>query len=169
MGDEMSELPTEFREYPERRILYVERRADAEGSFNEAAPGAIHALMEYVQTTDVAVRFETFMGITPDDMLGDRSNSRYWAAMEFDGEASDLLPNQDVHVGTLAPGRELVYVHRGAYADLPEAWMALERYRAANNIPFRGPAYEVYVDNPSATSEAELRTELRMPVHEVYG
>ncbi len=165
----MSDLQTEIREYPERSILYVERRADANGSFDEAAPAAIHALMAYVQSTGAPVRFETFMGITPDDMLGDRANARYWAAVEFEGDESDLTPSQDVHTGALAPGRELVYVHRGAYAGLPEAWMALEAYRAANNIPFRGPAYEAYVDDPSSTPEAELRTELRMPVHEVFG
>ena len=165
----MSDLPTEFREYPERSILYVERRADADGSFDEAAPAAIHALMEYVQMTGAPVRFETFMGITPDDMLGDRAHTRYWAAVEYEGGDGDLAPSQDVQVGMLAPGRELVYVHRGPYAGLPEAWMALEAYRAARGIPFRGPAYEAYVDDPSSTPEGELRTELRIPVHEVYG
>jgi len=165
----MSALQTEIREYPERKILYVERRADANGSFEEAAPAAIHALMEYAQSTGAPVRYETFMGITPDDMLGDRAHVRYWAAMEFEGDEAALTPSQDVHVGTLAPGKELVYVARGSYAGLPEAWMALEGYRAAHNIPFRGPAYEVYIDNPSTTPEAELCTELRIPVHEVYG
>lgn len=165
----MSDLQTEIREYPERRILYVERRADANGNFDVAAPEAIHALMEYVQTTGAPVRFETFMGITPDDMLGDRANARYWAAVEYEGDAADLTPSQDVHTGVLAPGKELVHVARGSYAGLPEAWMRLEAFRSAKGIPFRGPAYEAYVDDPSSTPEAELRTELRIPVHEVFG
>lgn len=165
----MSDLPVEVRTYPDRQILYVERRSDENGSFEEAAPGAIHALMQYVQETNAPVRFETFCGITPDDMRGDRAHTRYWAAVEIAGDPTQLTPSQDVQVGTLAGGKELVYVAQGSYDNLPQWWETFEAYRAARNIPFRGPSYEAYVDDPSTTPEAELRTELRIPIHEVFG
>lgn len=151
--------------YPQRRILYVERRADAHGSFEEAAPAAIHALLEYINANEIPVDWSTIMGITPDDMRGDRANTRYWAGIVLADDAT-LPPSSEVHEGVLAGGRELTYTARGGYAGLPDWWMGLESYRAERNLPFRGPAYEVYIDNPSETPEAELRTVLHIPLQD---
>lgn len=158
------ESQVEIVEVPQRRIVYVERRSDAQGSFEQAAPEAIHAIMDYINANNIPVDWSTFMGIVPDDMRTERANKRYWAALEI-GEDVVLPPAKDVETGVLAGGRELTYTARGAYDGLPEWWSDFEAYRARHNYPFRGPAYEVYVDEPGSTPEDEMRTILHLPLH----
>lgn len=159
------ESEIEVVDLPQRRILYAERRADAHGSFNEAAPAAMHAVMEYATQHNIPVDWSTIMGITPDDMTGDRANVRYWGAFVLPNGV-ELPPSGDIQTGVLAAGRELTYTYRGPYAGLIDAWMEFEAYRSRHDFPFRGPAYEVYIDDPWTTPESELRTILHIPLQD---
>ena len=65
----------------------------------------------------------------------------------------------------LSAGRYAVASHHGSYAGLPDAWQRLFAWpgRSAERLG-PGPSYEVYLNTPMDTPEAQLRTELYLPL-----
>lgn len=65
----------------------------------------------------------------------------------------------------LAAGRYAVTTHHGSYAALPEAWQRLFAWPGrSGERRGPGPSYEVYLNTPMNTPEAQLRTELYLPL-----
>jgi effector-binding domain-containing protein/uncharacterized protein YndB with AHSA1/START domain len=62
--------------------------------------------------------------------------------------ASEKPGNDMVMKGESYGGKAMKTTYMGPYSGTGEAHMALEEYMKANNIPFGGPAMEVYVTNP---------------------
>lgn len=67
----------------------------------------------------------------------------------------------------VAGGRFACFVHHGSYEGLPGAWMRIR----TELFPVSGhrrvadrPSYELYWNDPSQVPEAELRTEICIPV-----
>ena len=75
------------------------------------------------------------------------------------------LPD-DFHAGTIPGGRSYVVLHTGAYRHLGNAWAAgIMRARAGIFRRRRNrPPIEIYRNRPDRTPEAELVTEIRIPV-----
>lgn len=65
------------------------------------------------------------------------------------GLASDTLPEEAITT-----------THTGSYASLGATHHALWQYMENEGIPPGMPVWEVYVDDPGETAEADLRTEI---------
>lgn len=61
-------------------------------------------------------------------------------------------------------GRAIKVVHRGAYRDMPSTYAALDAYAAAYGFEAAGPSWDEYVSDPGNTPEAELITNIYMPI-----
>lgn len=64
------------------------------------------------------------------------------------GVAADVVP----------AGRALHFVHTGPYAKLRDTYGLAMQHLQANSLEMRAPTWEVYIDDPAETPEAELRT-----------
>lgn len=71
----------------------------------------------------------------------------------------------DVDVVELDGGRAITAEYQGAYEGLPDAWAALESWRAAAALVARGDFWEEYLTDPIPGGDARLnRTRLVLPV-----
>ncbi len=66
----------------------------------------------------------------------------------------------------VAAGDYLTALHVGPYEGLPDAWkrVTTEALPASGRSRRRGPGLEVYLNDPTHTAPADLRTEIRIPV-----
>lgn len=65
-----------------------------------------------------------------------------------------------VITGELPGGEVAATVHTGSYATLPNATIALRAWLVANGREPAGGPCEVYLDDPEAVPEGQLRTEV---------
>jgi AraC family transcriptional regulator len=72
----------------------------------------------------------------------------------------------DFEQARLAAGRYAVLHHRGPYEGLPAAWawLSAEGLPGAGLVMRDAPACEVYLNAPGTVAEAELRTDICVPV-----
>jgi AraC family transcriptional regulator len=84
---------------------------------------------------------------------------------ESSGES--VQPEGDVQFRTMAPGKFAVYSHVGPYSGLRDAWQVAHAQVQQAGLTFReqGECFELYVNDPSSTPEAELRTDIYLPVN----
>ena len=61
-------------------------------------------------------------------------------------------------------GRAIKVVHRGAYRDMPPTYDKLFAWAAAHGFKQDGPPWDEYVSDPGSTPEAELITNVYLPV-----
>jgi AraC family transcriptional regulator len=81
----------------------------------------------------------------------------------------DVEPAGNVGVQTVAGGRYAVTTHVGPYAGLADTYgLPCGQWLPAQNLEPAAdrPALEFYVDDPETTPEAELRTEIYVPVED---
>lgn len=57
-------------------------------------------------------------------------------------------------------GAALTFTHVGPYAHLSQSYEAMMAHVAKEGLTLGAPTWEVYVDDPGETPEAELRTEV---------
>lgn len=55
-------------------------------------------------------------------------------------------------------------IHQGPYNEVSSAYQALTAWIQVNGYEVRGPAEEVYLNDPASTAPQELLTEVRLPV-----
>lgn len=81
--------------------------------------------------------------------------------------ASEKPGDEMVMKGMSPSGKMIKTTYMGAYEGSGEAHMALDEYMKANNIPFEGPAIEVYVTDPTVEPDtAKWITEIYYGVAE---
>ena len=68
----------------------------------------------------------------------------------------------DIKAGATPSGTAMKYVHRGAYDKLRETYGEIEKDFAAKGIPMSPVCWEVYLNDPDTTPEADLVTEIFM-------
>lgn len=71
-----------------------------------------------------------------------------------------------VRLGYSYAGPAVRSTHRGSYAGLPETHEKIAAYLAAHGIARAGPAWEVYVSDPSLVPESELETHVYVAIEE---
>lgn len=66
---------------------------------------------------------------------------------------------------TVSPKQTVVFLERkGAYSGVGEAMMKLKKWADSNHIAQVGRPFCLYFDNPMETPEAELRSEVCIPI-----
>jgi effector-binding domain-containing protein len=72
----------------------------------------------------------------------------------------DAGPEGSVGASQLPGGRVAMYVYRGPYEGLGNAWADLNSWLTDHGLTATEKCWESYIDNPDAVPAEELRTEL---------
>jgi effector-binding domain-containing protein len=83
-----------------------------------------------------------------------------------DAQAPDSIkgkPNE-VKIGHTYAGTALKTEHRGAYKNMPATYELLDGYKAAYRLEDNGQSWEQYVNDPGKVPEAQLVTDIYVPV-----
>jgi AraC family transcriptional regulator len=77
-----------------------------------------------------------------------------------------VQPQGDIQIRTMSPGKFAVYTHVGPYSGLRDAWQQAHAAVHQAGLAFRadGECFEIYLNDPCNTPEAELRTDIYLPV-----
>ena len=75
-----------------------------------------------------------------------------------------IAATSEVKPGSIGGGEVACTVHVGPYRKVGETWAALTAWVTEQGRAPAGPGWEVYVDDPNEVPEAELRTEVCVPV-----
>lgn len=75
-----------------------------------------------------------------------------------------LAVDQGFEVKNLPGGRVVSAMHKGAYGRVGETWARAFRYIGEKGLRPCGPGRELYISDPRTTPEAELLTEVQVPV-----
>ncbi|EAR50005.1 hypothetical protein OG2516_07380 [Oceanicola granulosus HTCC2516] len=134
--------------------VYVDRDCAFEAGAIAAAMGSgIREVLEAVSRADLAVMsppMAIYESMEPERL-------RFRVGVLITPEHAGRSP---LRVGELPGGEAVHTVHTGPYATLNATHRALDEALAADGHPHGWPVWEVYVDDPSETPEAELRTEI---------
>lgn len=68
----------------------------------------------------------------------------------------------ELKAGVTPTGRALKLVHRGPYSGIAARYEAMRAYLRDHDLPASGLAWEVYLNDPAATPEEALVTEIYM-------
>lgn len=107
------------------------------------------------------------LGVEHEDTLVYARFLRFEPQMEVEAgfTVGATIPRRGrVVMGELPGGEVAQTVHVGSMATLPGATVALRAWMAANGREADGGPCEVYLDDPQAVPEAELRTEVFYPL-----
>lgn len=158
-------MQPEIRTLPPMRTLYVERRA-VDSSFQPSAGEAFAAALAYLDRHDLWSRVGPGIGYMPDDMMNTPAADWRYQAHYYIHDGDPIPADPEVHEALLDIGKVAVFPHLGAYAALPAAWgRVFAELLPASGLTLRhAPALEIYVSDPNHTPEAELLTEICIPV-----
>lgn len=138
-------------------VAYVRRQ----GPYMESAPEAWQALWQWAGRMGRTGDVRDCIGVGHDDPnVTPPEQCTYDACLALAGE---VAPDDEVGVQTLPGGRYAILTLVGSYAQLPAAY---DHLRAAHpeGMSDARPAFERYLSMPGDVPEAELRTEVCMPV-----
>jgi effector-binding domain-containing protein len=79
-------------------------------------------------------------------------------------EAGAALQGGEVKAGSTPGGKALKVVHRGPYDQLRATYGELEAHMAMKGILMPSRSWEVYLNEPGAVPDADLLTEIYMPL-----
>lgn len=75
-----------------------------------------------------------------------------------------LTVSEDFQVRTLEAMTVLTTIHKGAFNQVGPIWQKLYEHMGKEGYEQKGPGREVYLSDPKEVDEAELLTELQVPV-----
>lgn len=145
------------KQLPEQHYLYVDRETAMDAQSIGAAMGSGFGEV---------FGFTQEKGITPLTMP-----SSIYLEMPSDGKmkfraavfvsADDAAKAEgNVKAGVMPAGEAVTGTHVGPYATLNQSHKALWDYVEKEGLGKAMPVWEIYVDDPQKTPEAELRTEI---------
>jgi DNA-binding transcriptional MerR regulator len=141
---------------PERRLLVLDGRSDAERLHRDATAlvGRLAALLPHAAQRPV-------IGLYPLDLDGD-------VAFSVGVEADDAPTGPDAGLRALVlPGGPVASVlHTGPHEELPLAYYPLLAWVQERGLVASGPVRERHLDDPADTAPEHLRTEVSIPVHD---
>jgi effector-binding domain-containing protein len=148
----------ERRTLAEQPILFMTRRV--ERSEIAAAIGAfLPQVLGYAMKTGAAI------ASPPLCRYGEMSPG---AGMRLDAGIAVASPASgagEIRSGTLPAGPVATTIHAGPYDRLSEAYAALEKWMADNNLKPGGDPWEVYLTDPSQVPDSvNWRTEVNWPI-----
>jgi len=86
------------------------------------------------------------------------------AAIPIEGRASGDLSSGPVRLKSTYAGKALKVVHRGPYQGMRATYEKLFAYVAVRGLTPAGPPWDEYVSDPGSTPEADLVTNIYLPI-----
>ena len=147
----------ERKSLPEQHYVYVDREASFAG--NEIAEamasgfGAVFGFTAQKGVTPLAMPMSIYMDMPSGDTM--RFRAGVFVSAEDAGKAEGEVKSAVMPAGDAIKG-----THVGPYASLNQSHKALWDYFDENGLEKAMPVWEIYIDDPQGTPEAELRTEI---------
>lgn len=146
----------ERKTLPEQHYLYVDRECafDAK-SIGEAMASGFGEVFGFTQgkgITPLSMPTSIYM-----EMPSDKLRFRAGVFVSADDAARAEEP---VKACVMPAGEVVTATHVGPYATLNQSHKALWDYVEKQGLPTAMPVWEIYVDDPAKTPEADLRTEI---------
>ncbi len=146
-----------------RPMLYVTRTSGMEArAMADAMAGAFAAMGAFLQGAGVKPAGP------PLALYHDRNLATGTISVDvgFPVAASDTTKAAGaVHAGQTPSGKALKAVHHGAYATMPRCYECIAAHMEKFGLGVPSSSWEVYLNDPRTTPEAELLTEIYVPVH----
>lgn len=143
-------------------IIYVNGEGNvADGSIGQAMGEGFAKLQAYLAENGLEM---TGAPLAIYHQMGDDMSS-------FDVALPIVAPGDDfdagdgeVKLGSTYEGEALKAIHKGPYTKLGETYAEIMPYMGAQKLKPSGPPWEVYINDPQSTPEAELITEIYFPL-----
>lgn len=150
------EYTCEIKERPETPTIYIRTHSSVENLPNVIGP-AFGLLGAYMGQSGAQPVGAPYLGYYNMDMQN--------LDIEIGFPLAAPLPGHEtMQPGSLPAGEYGVALHRGAYANLGDAYAALNGFLAAQGRQPTGVVYEVYYNAPDEVAPDELLTEILFPL-----
>lgn len=106
-------------------------------------PPAGSALVLYTSNADGVMDYNVGFEISPEDM--DKEHDQ-------------------IKAGKTPAGKVLTHLHVGPYTNLRETYGAMMQHMESESLQWAGPCWEVYLNDPSSTAEADLKTRIYISI-----
>ncbi len=148
----------EYKEIPERTVLFTRRRSAATP---ECFIERYNELQNIMRRKKLFIT-DSFMAIFHDHYTKfDPLNADYEVCVPVKN-----VKKEASCIRTIPGGYFLSLIHKGPYRNAPESYAAMLSFTEENNYTITGPAIEIYlVDIFATTDENEFLTELQLPVN----
>jgi effector-binding domain-containing protein len=163
-GEMMSEAVVEVRAVPALRVLSVRGVVPKGGSIPARFDEVMAGMEGFPDWAQMGPCVAYYYGDPEQDMeveIGFIAPAGY--ASSYAMTNGETMTVRDV------PAQPAVacLIHTGSYAQIGEAWHRLMAWMGANGYRMCDACSEVYLNDPDRVPEAELLTELRLPVEKV--
>lgn len=152
-----------LEEFTARDVVFTRRF----GAYPQVAPVAWHFLWSWLAEKEQMGSVKRAIGIGWDDpQQTPAADLRYDACVELHARLS-VDPGAEISIQTLPGGRYAVATHKGPYHLIGEAIREIrdEKLPEIGAIPdLARPCLEIYLNNPEEVAEADLLTDLCVPV-----
>ena len=149
-------------ELPEQHYIYVEKRCGMGPEIAQAMGEGFGAAFGWLAENGIAPQSMP-MTVYTEMPSGGQMVFRCGALVTPEDAAKASGP---ARADTLPAGPALKALHKGAYASMNQTHDALWKHAKAEGLESRMPVWEIYIDDPGETAEADLRTEV---FHAVQG
>ena len=147
----------ERKTLPEQHYLYVDREASLSGpeiaSAMASGFGELFGFAKEKGVNPLAMPMSVYMEMPAGDKMAFR-------ASVFVSAEDAKRAEGEIKAGVMPAGEVFTTTHIGPYANLNQTHKALWDHIEAQGISKAMPVWEIYVDDPASTEEAELRTEV---------
>ncbi len=153
-------MDVEIRELEEMEVLYVRKT----GAYEKAACAAWRTLCFFAGPRRLLTPQTIFIGIGLDDpKVTPAEKLRYDACISIDRPAK---PRGKVGQQTITGGRYAVFLHKGPYTDLSQAYdKAYGKWLPESGEELREvPCFELHLNDVRKTPPEELLTEIHVPI-----
>ena len=143
-------------ELPEQPFIYVERECGFTGPEIAAAMGSafgeVYTFVVQQGIKPVSMPASMYMEMPAEKL---RFRGGFFVTAEDAAKVSGSILADRLPACTV-----LKTVHTGSYANLSAAHSAMQAHMEAEGMKSNGPIWEIYIDDPEAVPEADVRTEI---------
>ena len=140
---------------PEQHYVYVDRETPYTAIADAMASGfgAVFGFVGAKGVTPLAMPMAVYMEMPSEDKMSFRAGV-------FVSAADAAKAEGDVKSAVMPAGEAFKAVHVGPYAALNQSHKALWDHIEEQGVTKAMPVWEIYVDDPEKTPEADLKTEI---------
>jgi len=147
----------ERKTLPRQHYLYVDRTAAITAKdIGDAMTSGFSELFGFVASksvTPLSMPIAVYMEMPTDNVM------RFRAGVFVNADDAKRAEG-DVKAGVMPAGEAFTATHVGPYASLNQTHRALWDHMTDQGVVKAMPVWEVYIDDPTKTPEAQLRTEI---------